>query len=120
MANRTKKTKPPEVHVKAQSHLVTIWPVDHLCEDSMIFCLVVKDRGDGRWGIYAGQVEQQGGPLECLSESGRWGQDEARPDQRFTEQEALRLATLYAPVVGLGWQTAAEVLAEHEKNGCRG
>jgi hypothetical protein len=105
-----------QVHVRAVAHLVTIWPEDHVCADSSLWCLLVTCRGPGQWAVERGWSS---GRKAVLTRSGRWAGDEpGDPAARFTLDEALALAAQHAPLVTVRGVTATQQLRAHARHGC--
>lgn len=84
------------VNVTVTEYLVTIWPRGHDCGEAARWCLVVRDRGGGRWAVE--QSRSHGFPKVVLSRSGQWVLDSPGGDPRcrFSLPEALDAARRHA------------------------
>lgn len=104
------------VRVRPVAYLITLWPDGHACPASGHWCLMVTDRGSGRWAVEQGWSH---GCKTVLTRAGQWAPDRrGDPNCRFTLDEALTLARRHASPLEAFGRHAARVIAEHTAKGC--
>jgi hypothetical protein len=107
-----------KVEVRPVHYLVTVWPDGHDCPEAALWCLLVTNRGHGRWAVEQGWSH---GDKIVLTRSGEWKDDRrGDPGYRFSQQEALELARRHAAVLTIAGRTAAQVMRQHRETGCPG
>ena len=108
------------VTVRTAEYVVTTWPPGHDCREADRWCLVVADRGNGRWA--AGQTRGHGFPKVVLTRSGQWETDRpGDPRCRFSLAEALDAARRFAAAVSIdGRATAEQAMRAHMATACPG
>jgi hypothetical protein len=101
-------------------YLVTTWPSGHECREADLWCLVVADRGNGRWAVE--QSRDHGFPKVVLTRSGQWKVDQRDdPRLRFSLAEALDAARRLAATVSIdGRATAEQAMRAHMVTACPG
>lgn len=109
-----------QVTVRTVEYVVTAWPPGHDCHMADRWCLVVADRGNGRWAVE--QTRDHGFPKVVLSRSGRWEMDRrGDPRLRFSLGEALDAARRLAATVSIdGATTAGQAMRAHMATACPG
>lgn len=111
---------PGEVTVRTVEYVVTTWPPGHDCREADRWCLVVADRGNGRWAVE--QSRGHGFPKIVLARSGRWEMDRpGDPRLLFSLAEALDTARRLAAAVCIdGTATAEQAMRAHMTTACPG
>jgi hypothetical protein len=109
-----------EVTVRTVEYVVTTWPPGHDCREADRWCLVVADRGNGRWAVE--QTRDHGFPKVVLTRSGQWEMDRpGDPRYRFSLAEALDAARRFAAAVSIdGRATAEQAVRAHMATACPG
>jgi hypothetical protein len=111
---------PGGVTVRTVEYVVTTWPSGHDCREADLWCLVVADRGNGRWAVE--QTRDHGFPKVVLTRSGQWDTDRRDdPRYRFSLAEALDAARRLAATVSAdGRATAEQAVRAHMATACPG
>jgi hypothetical protein len=111
-----------EVRTTAVSYVISIWPEDCSCIDSMTWCCSVVYNGFGKWSVRRGQADVKDEGRPCLGSDGLWHYENLPSDRtseelerdRFDVVTALAKAREMAPRVELNGLTATEALARHK------
>jgi hypothetical protein len=109
-----------QVTVRTVEYVVTTWPSGHDCREADLWCLVVADRGNGRWAVE--QTRDHGFPKIVLTRSSQWDTDRpGDPRYRFSFAEAMDAARHLAPTVSIDGRTTAEqAMRAHMATACPG
>jgi hypothetical protein len=109
-----------QVTVRTVEYVVTTWPSGHDCRQADLWCLVVAERGNGRWAVE--QTRDHGFPKVVLARSGRWVMDRrGDPRLRFSLAEAMDAARRLAATVSIdGRATAEQAMRAHMATACPG
>jgi hypothetical protein len=116
-----------EVQVRPVAYVVTVWPESVTCMDAALWCVSVLDESYGNWSVRRGHVSgdrpPSGQEAPALGRDGKWHYENL-PSQRkaaelerdrFTLEEARKLAEDMAPRVELNGMTAVDAYVRHEQ-----
>ena len=127
-----------EVQVRPAAYVVTIWPESVTCMDAALWCVSVCDESYGNWSVRRGRVAgdrpPSGSAAPALGRDGKWHHERLPSERtrqeieqnRFSLEEALKLAAEMAPRVDLNGLKAVEAFIRHEarraalEGGCPG
>ena len=108
-----------EVQVRPVHYLVTVWPDGHDCYEAGLWCLLVTNRGHGKWAVERGRSHSD--DKSVLTRSGQWRYDRpGDPGYRFSREEALDLARKHAATLTIADRTAVQAMRQHMETGCPG
>lgn len=115
-----------EAKVRAVAFAVTIWPERVTCMDASLWSVTVRDESHGNWSVRRGTVTGDdpaiGSDVPALGRDGRWHHENSPSERareeierdRFTLEEALKLAEDMAPRVEINGMSAVEAFVRHE------
>jgi hypothetical protein len=115
-----------EAKTRAVAFAVSVWPESVTCMDAALWSVTVRDESYGNWSVRRGAVSgdrpPSGHDAPALGRDGRWHHEgipsertrEEIERDRFTLEEALKLAGDMAPRVEVNGMTAVDAFIRHE------